>query len=55
MSRVGFEPTIPVFERAKTVHASDRAVTVIGCVVIYICDKSAKCPADASTSTQLWL
>jgi hypothetical protein len=28
--RVVFEPTIPVFERAKTVHASDRAATVIG-------------------------
>jgi hypothetical protein len=26
---VGFEPTIPVFERAKTVYALDRAVTVI--------------------------
>jgi hypothetical protein len=25
MLRVGFEPTIPVFERAKTVHALDRA------------------------------
>jgi hypothetical protein len=30
MSRVGFEPTIPVFERAKTVHALDRAATMIG-------------------------
>jgi hypothetical protein len=30
MPRVGFEPTITVFERAKTVHALDRAVTVIG-------------------------
>jgi hypothetical protein len=30
MPRVGFEPTIPVFERAKTVHALDRASTVIG-------------------------
>jgi hypothetical protein len=29
MPRVGFEPTIPVFERAKAVHALDRAVTVI--------------------------
>jgi hypothetical protein len=29
MPRVGFEPTTP--ERAKTVHALDRAVTVIGC------------------------
>jgi hypothetical protein len=28
MSRVVFEPTTPVFERAKTVHASDRAATV---------------------------
>jgi hypothetical protein len=25
---VGFEPTIPVSERAKTVHALDRAATV---------------------------
>jgi hypothetical protein len=30
MPWVGFEPTIPAFERAKTVHALDRAVTVIG-------------------------
>jgi hypothetical protein len=27
---VGFEHTIPDFERAKTVHALDRAATVIG-------------------------
>jgi hypothetical protein len=30
MPRVGFEPIIPVFERVKTVHASDLATTVIG-------------------------
>jgi hypothetical protein len=30
MPRVGFKPTIPVFEQAKTVHALDRAATVIG-------------------------
>jgi hypothetical protein len=30
MPRVGFEPTTPVFERAKTVYALDRAATVIG-------------------------
>jgi hypothetical protein len=30
MPRVGFKPTIPAFERAKTVHALDRAATVIG-------------------------
>jgi hypothetical protein len=29
MPRVGFEPTIPVFERARMVHALDRAATVI--------------------------
>jgi hypothetical protein len=28
-SEVGFEPTLPVFKRAKTIHALDRAVTVI--------------------------
>jgi hypothetical protein len=28
MPRVGFEPTIPVFEQAKTVHASDHAAAV---------------------------
>jgi hypothetical protein len=28
MPRVGVEPTVPVMERAKTVHASDRAATV---------------------------
>jgi hypothetical protein len=27
--RVVFEPTTPMFERAKTVHALDRAATVI--------------------------
>jgi hypothetical protein len=30
MPQVGFEPTIPVFERAKTFHVIDRAATVIG-------------------------
>jgi hypothetical protein len=30
MSQVGFEPTIPVFEGAKTVHALERAATLIG-------------------------
>jgi hypothetical protein len=28
MPQVGFEPTVQVFERAKTVHALDRAATV---------------------------
>jgi hypothetical protein len=30
MPGVGFEPTIAVFERENTLHASDRAATVIG-------------------------
>jgi hypothetical protein len=30
MPRVEFEPTTPVFERMMTVHALDRAATVIG-------------------------
>jgi hypothetical protein len=35
MPRVGFELTIPAFERAKTVHALDHTATVIG--NIYLC------------------
>jgi hypothetical protein len=30
MPQVGFEPTIPVFKRAKTVHDFDRPATVVG-------------------------
>jgi hypothetical protein len=30
MPQVGIEPTIPVFELAKTVHVLHRATTVIG-------------------------
>jgi hypothetical protein len=30
MPRMGFETTIPVFERAKTVHASDSVAALIG-------------------------
>jgi hypothetical protein len=33
--QVRFESTIPMFERAKTAHALDRAVTVIGISVYY--------------------
>jgi hypothetical protein len=36
--RVGFEPTIPAFERAKTVHDLHRAATVIGCLIIDFID-----------------
>jgi hypothetical protein len=30
MTQVRFEPTIPAFERAKTVRALDRVATLIG-------------------------
>jgi hypothetical protein len=33
MLLMGFEPTIPAFDKAKTVHASDRAATPIGTYV----------------------
>jgi hypothetical protein len=35
MPRVGFEPTIPVFERAKMIHALDSTATVIGAAFNY--------------------
>jgi hypothetical protein len=34
MPRVEFEPTTPVFQRAKTVHALDHPDTVIGLTLI---------------------
>jgi hypothetical protein len=45
MPHVGFEPTIQVFERAKTVHTLYRAATVIG--------KHGACKADMYTSMPL--
>jgi hypothetical protein len=36
MPQVRFEPTIPVFEQAKTVHASVCAATVIGISAVNI-------------------
>jgi hypothetical protein len=51
MPRVGFEPTIPAMEGPKTVHALDRAATVIGlCLrdiiyVIYIAEDIEKLAA----------
>jgi uncharacterized membrane protein len=35
MPVVGFEPTIPMFKQAKTVHALDNAATVIGIKAVY--------------------
>jgi hypothetical protein len=36
MPQVGFEPTIPVFQGAKRVHALDSAVNVIGWLLVYL-------------------
>jgi hypothetical protein len=36
MPRVGFKPTIQVFERAKMVHTLDRATTVIGAKSVWV-------------------
>jgi hypothetical protein len=33
MPLMGFEPTIPAFERTKTVHAVNHAVTVVSDVI----------------------
>jgi hypothetical protein len=38
MPLVGFESTTPVFEMAKTVHALDRASTVIGYIHSHCCE-----------------
>jgi hypothetical protein len=35
MPWVGFEPTMPAFERAKTVHALGRAANEIGSLQVY--------------------
>jgi hypothetical protein len=34
MPRMGFELTTPLFERAKTIHALDRAATVIDKILL---------------------
>jgi hypothetical protein len=52
MTRVGFESTIPVFERAKTVHASDSAATVIGSFVNTTLVYSAKSSFPAWIGTE---
>jgi hypothetical protein len=50
MPQVGFEPNIPAFERAKTVHALDCATTVIGQNIIRMI-KSKKDERGGAEST----
>jgi hypothetical protein len=42
MPRVRFEPTKPVFERAKTVHALHRAATVISTDAAWKCSNISR-------------
>jgi hypothetical protein len=42
MPLVGFEPTIPAFEQAKTVHALNSAATAIGVYIQYIMIKTLR-------------
>jgi hypothetical protein len=53
MTGVGFEPTIPVFELAKVVHALDRAAIVIVSYQGLAIQKHDKCSAFM-THTTLW-
>jgi hypothetical protein len=55
MPQMGFEPTIPVFGRAKTVHALDRLVTVIGLLNIPNKIKETKCLLISVTTAGLIL
>jgi hypothetical protein len=46
MPRVGLEPTVQVFERAETVHALDRAATVI-------CGQKVRCAGNSVVLTEI--
>jgi hypothetical protein len=52
MPRVGFEPSFPVFERAKTVFTSEASATVFGGVdvQIHVFLTSALVGGECSTS-----
>jgi hypothetical protein len=41
MSRVGIEPTIPVFHQGETVHALDRTATVLDLGSYKVYEKSS--------------
>jgi hypothetical protein len=44
-SRVGFEPTIPAFDRAKTVHVLDRAANMFGTLTFTLPQMSIPTPS----------
>jgi hypothetical protein len=55
MPRVEFEPTIPLFERTKSVHAWDRAATVMGFQTYRVTKNSTNPPLLYTRSTQNYL
>jgi hypothetical protein len=52
MPHVGFEPMIPVLERAKTVYALDRAATVVS-ATLYWTQKRSMCASGEPSQRQL--
>jgi hypothetical protein len=55
MPRVVFEPMIPAFERAKTVHACtlDHEVTVIGLYILHKHENTDPCRVSNSLCLQV--
>jgi hypothetical protein len=51
MPQVGFELTIPVFERSKTVHTLDRAATVIGTLLFHTLQNPVKTTKKVNSVT----
>jgi hypothetical protein len=54
MPCVGFEPTIPASERAKTIHALDHSATVTGCVCGQVVNKSSHPIQDPTRGIIIW-
>jgi hypothetical protein len=61
MPQVGLEPTMPAFDRAKAVHALDRAATVMGgnprrsCKMCFLPDFNKICTLVIADNKWLWL
>jgi hypothetical protein len=51
MPLAGFEPKIPVFKRAKTFHALDRATTVTGYYLLARAYKTKSCNITTKANT----
>jgi hypothetical protein len=53
MPGLGFEPMIPVFEWVKTVHALDRAATVISPIYIYVSQMASSLQISQTTLSNI--